>query len=76
MLPISFDYRLDPPPEPPPDDREEYEAWLDAHSDITYRGSLAVDDRSIPLSSDEWADLYSRDLEEPEGFDQDWRDLA
>ena len=76
MLPISFDYRLDPPPEPAPDDREEYEAWLDAHSDITYRGSLASDDHSIAMSADEWADLYSRDLEEPEGFDQDWRDLA
>ena len=76
MLPISWDYRLDPPPAPAPDDREEYEAFLDAHSDITYRGHLASDDFTIPANADEWADATCMDLAEPDGFDQDWRDLC
>lgn len=76
MLPISFDYRLDPPDAPPPDDREDYEAWLDSHSDITYRGFLSPDDFTIPASASEWADMRGMDLEEPEGWADDWRDLA
>ena len=73
---ISWDYRLDPPPDPAPDDREEYAAWLDEHSDITWRGALAPDDLFVPDSSEAWADLYRRDLEEPDGWPSDWRDLA
>lgn len=75
MLPISWDYRLDPPPAPAPDDREEYEAFLDAHSDITWRGSLDSTDRFIAMHESEWIDLYGSDLAEPDGFDQDWRNL-
>ena len=73
---VNWDYRLDPPPDPAPDDRDDYDSWLDAHSDITWRGSLAPDDLFVPDSAAAWADLYRRDLEEPDGWDQDWRDLA
>lgn len=74
--PISWDYRLDPPPDDDQRDDDDYEQWVEEHSDITVRGSLDPNDFVIPTSAAAWEILYERDFAEPEGWDQDWRDIA
>lgn len=75
MTLVNWDYRLDPPPEPVLDERADYEEWLDS---LGIGCFLMPDDLDfvLPPSAEAWADLYRRDLEEPDGWEQDWRDLC